>query len=87
MKNNKSLFLLFTANGISGFAQGISMLAVPWYFARTLQSDYFNISYGLLTVVVLVFGLYAGTLVDRFSRKKNFMVNSLVCGLLIGGIS
>jgi MFS transporter, DHA3 family, macrolide efflux protein len=87
VKNNKSLFLLFTANGISGFAQGISMLAVPWYFARTLQSDYFNISYGLLTVVVLVFGLYAGTLVDRFSRKKSFMVNSLVCGLLIGGIS
>ena len=63
------------------------MLAIPWYFARTLQSDYFNIAYGSLTVVVLLFGLYAGTLVDRFSRKNNFIVTSLVCGLLLGGIS
>jgi hypothetical protein len=28
MKNQQSLNLLFTANGISGFAQGISMLAI-----------------------------------------------------------
>lgn len=87
MKHKKSLLLLFTANGISGFAQGISMLAIPWYFARTLQSDYFNIAYGILTALVMVFGLYAGTLVDRFSRKSNFIANSLVCGISIGAIA
>lgn len=63
------------------------MLAIPWYFARSMQSNYFNVSYGLLTVLVLFFGLYAGTLVDRFSRKNNFMVTSLVCGLLLCAIS
>jgi MFS transporter, DHA3 family, macrolide efflux protein len=87
MKNQKSLNLLFTANGISGFAQGISMLAIPWYFTKGQSGSYFNLSYGLITVVVLFFGLYAGTLVDRFSRKANFLVNNLVCGVFILAIA
>lgn len=87
MKNQLPLRLLFTANGISGFAQGISMLAIPWYFTQTGSGTYFNIAYGIVTVVVLFFGLYAGTLVDRFSRKANFLGTNLVCGLLILGIA
>lgn len=59
------------------------MLAIPWYFARTQSTSFFNFSYGIITMVVLVFGLYAGTLVDRFSRKNNFLGNSLVCGTLL----
>jgi MFS family permease len=87
VKNQHSLNLLFTANGISGFAQGISMLAIPWYFTKAQSGTYFNISYGIITAIVLFFGLYAGTLVDRFSRKSNFLANNLVCGLLILAIS
>lgn len=78
---------MFTANGISGFAQGISMIAIPWYFTKARSGTYFNVSYGIITVIVLFFGLYAGTLVDRFSRKANFLGNNLVCGILILGIS
>ncbi|MES2781076.1 MAG: MFS transporter, partial [Bacteroidota bacterium] len=37
--------------------------------------------------IVLFFGLYAGTLVDRFSRKANFLGSNLVCGVLILVIS
>ncbi len=85
--NKRPLLLLFTANAISGLAQGMSMLAIPWYFAKTQQSGLFNIAYGIITLLVLVFGLYAGTLVDRFSRKKNFLVTTLVCGILIFFIS
>ncbi len=81
MKNKLALNLLFTANGISGFAQGISMLAIPWYFAN--NTPYFNKAYGLITIGVLFFGLYAGTLVDKYSRKANFLGNSLVCGFLL----
>ncbi len=81
MKNKLALNLLFTANGISGFAQGISMLAIPWYFAN--DTPYFNKAYGLITIGVLFFGLYAGTLVDKYSRKANFLGNSLVCGFLL----
>lgn len=87
VKNKQSLHLLFTANGISGFAQGISMLAIPWYFTKSQSGTYFNVSYGIITAIVLFFGLYAGTLVDRFSRKANFLGNNLVCGVLILAIS
>lgn len=87
MKNKRSLHLLFTANAISGFAQGISMLAIPWYFTKTQSGTYFNVSYGVITAIVLFFGLYAGTLVDRFSRKANFLGNNLVCGIFILGIA
>jgi DHA3 family macrolide efflux protein-like MFS transporter len=83
VKNQKSLNLLFTANGISGFAQGISMLAIPWYFTKSQSGTYFNVSYGIITAFILFFGLYAGTLVDRFSRKANFLGNNLICGGLI----
>jgi MFS transporter, DHA3 family, macrolide efflux protein len=87
VKNQRSLNLLFTANGISGFAQGISMLAIPWYFIQNQSGVFFNISYGIITAIVLFFGLYAGTLVDRFSRKANFLGNNLICGILILGIA
>jgi DHA3 family macrolide efflux protein-like MFS transporter len=87
VKNQQSLNLLFTANGISGFAQGISMIAIPWYFTKMQSASYFNISYGIITAIVLFFGLYAGTLVDRFSRKSNFLGNNLVCGVLILAIA
>lgn len=63
------------------------MLAIPWYFTQTGSGTYFNIAYGIVTVIVLFFGLYAGTLVDRFSRKANFLGTNLVCGLLILAIS
>ena len=89
MKNRSALNLLFVANGISGFSQGISMLAIPWYFSRVQNAVYFNKAYAIITFIVLFFGLYAGTLVDKFSRKNNFLGNSLICGLLlciIGGI-
>ena len=82
-KNRKSLLLLFFANGISGFAQGVSMLSIPWYFAKNNNTQVFNYSYAALTFFIMFFGLYAGTLVDKFSRKNNFLVTSLVCGMLI----
>ncbi len=81
VNKNTALRILFTANGISSFAQGISMLAIPWYFAT--NTSYFNTAYGLITIAVLFFGLYAGTIVDKYSRKTNFMGNSLVCGILL----
>lgn len=86
-QNQKSLALLFVANGISGFAQGVSMLSIPWYFAKNNNTQIFNYSYAALTFFILFFGLYAGTLVDKFSRKNNFLVTSLICGVLIFSIS
>lgn len=84
MQNRKALFRLFTANAISGFAQGMSMLSIPWYFAQNSQSQTFNIFYGALTLTALFWGLYAGTLVDRYPRKVVFLSTNILEGSLVG---
>ena len=80
MNRRQSLALLFTANGISGFAQGITMLSVPWYFAQQGASSDFNLIYGIITGVTILWGLTAGTIVDRFNRKHVFLINNAVEG-------
>ncbi|MGB3778533.1 MAG: MFS transporter [Tunicatimonas sp.] len=83
MSRRQSLALLFTANGISGFAQGITMLSVPWYFARQGISSDFNLIYGIITGATVLWGLTAGTIVDRFNRKKVFLINNAVEGAIL----
>lgn len=87
MKNKKAIYLLFLANIISGMAQGISMLAIPWYFAEVSRTDFFWNFYLIITLLTLFWGIYAGTLVDRYSRKKLFIIINCICGLLIGSIA
>ncbi|MCB2409430.1 MFS transporter [Hymenobacter lucidus] len=82
-ENRRALRFLFTANAISGFAQGISMLAVPWYFARQGASTTFNLVYALVTFASLFWGMYAGALVDRFDRKRVFLVTNIVEGAIL----
>ena len=85
MKNKQAITLLFIANIISGFAQGISMLAIPWYFADILgMSSTYAKGYAVLTFISLFWSLYSGTLVDRYSRKKLFLYSNLACSLIIG---
>ncbi len=88
MKNKQAVFLLFLANIISGIAQGISMIAIPWYFVKIVsRPEVFANSYLLITFLTLFWGLYAGTLIDRYSRKRLFIIINIVCGLLIGSIA
>ncbi len=88
MKNPKALALLFAANAISGFAQGVSMLAIPWYFAQRGISSQFNIIFAAITFATIFWGLFAGTLVDRFNRRGLFLSTNIVEGsilLLVAG--
>ena len=88
MENKSAIFLLFLANITSGLAQGISMVAIPWYFVKVVsRPEFFANSYLLITVLTLFWGLYAGTLVDRYSRKKIFIIINVICGLLIGSVA
>tara|TARA_B110000503_G_scaffold76137_1_gene117533 strand:- start:2368 stop:3624 length:1257 start_codon:yes stop_codon:yes gene_type:complete len=74
LKNRKALILLLSANAVSHFAQGISMLAIPWYFAKNLDAaSTFASIYAVATFITLFWGLYAGTLIDRFPRKNIFI--------------
>ena len=87
MKNLKALLLLFLANSISAVAQGISMIAIPWYFATLDQMDVFAYIYIGVTLVAIFWGPYSGTLVDKYNRKYIFLALALVMGCLLAGIS
>ena len=50
MKNKRAIYLLFLSNIISGFAQGISMIAIPLYFVEVVGRPHvFSISYIIIT--------------------------------------
>jgi len=60
MRNKQAIILLFISNIISGFAQGISMIAIPWYFIHSLdEGSLFSIFYLATTFLILFWGLYA----------------------------
>ena len=87
MSNRRALFLLFTANAISGFAQGLTLLSVPWYFAQQDASTHFNFIYAFITFGAVFWGLAAGTIVDRFPRKRVFVITNLTEGVLVTGLA
>ncbi len=87
MKNRRALILLFIANIISGAAQGISMIAVPWYFATIESMQWFAYAYIAVNIVSLFWVPYAGSLVDRYDRKRVFLVVNLATGFLMISIA
>ena len=88
MKNKQAIILLFIANIISGLAQGISMIAIPWYFVEIVnRPQVFATAYLVITFLTLFWGLYAGTLIDRYPRKKLFILVNIVCGIFISSVA
>ncbi|WCL82690.1 MFS transporter [Saprospira sp. CCB-QB6] len=87
MRNKSAIRLLLGANFISGVAQGISMIAVPLYFAETEQSAWFGVAYTLITLVTLFWAPYAGSLVDKYDRKKLFLVLMTVMAIALGTLA
>ncbi|MBK7147428.1 MAG: MFS transporter [Bacteroidetes bacterium] len=88
IKNQRAIFLLLAANSISGVAQGISMLAVPWYFTGILQrADLFAVCYLVITAASLFWGVYSGALIDRHSRKSIFLWLNAGGLLALAGVS
>lgn len=64
------------------------MLAIPWYFTKIIhRSDLFSIIYAVVTLISMFWALYAGTLIDKYSRKKIFLLLNLVSGLFLLAIS
>lgn len=59
------------------------MIAIPWYFASKEEMSTFGWMYVLSSVISLFWMPYCGTLIDRFNRKKIFLVVTSVVGSLI----
>ena len=64
------------------------MIAIPWYFIEIINKpEFFAYSYIVITSLTLFWGIYAGSIIDRYSRKKIFILTNLICGLFIGSIA
>jgi MFS transporter, DHA3 family, macrolide efflux protein len=89
MRNRQAIIQLFIANIISGIAQGITMIAIPWYFVKTGNMATFGMIYMLSNCISLFWSPYAGTLIDKYNRKNIFLYICLTVGsleLLICGL-
>jgi len=83
-KNKRALNLLLGANAISQFAQGISMIAIPWYFIHIFQMEsMYNWLFIGTTACTLIWAPYAGTLIDKYPRKTIFLSLCTVGGVLL----
>ncbi len=87
MKNRSAVILLLLANTVSGIAQGISMIAIPWYFAKEEAMSQFGLVYMFTTALAIFWSPYCGTLIDRFDRKHIFLGLTAIVGLLISAIA
>ena len=57
--NYKAIILLLITNTTSGFAQGLTIIAIPWYFTDTINaSSTFTFLYAILAFLGLFWGLY-----------------------------
>ncbi|MFK7979915.1 MAG: MFS transporter [Saprospiraceae bacterium] len=87
MKNLKAILLLFLANSISAIAQGISMIAVPWYFALQEEMGLFALIFLATTLISIFWSLYGGTLIDQYNRKSIFLGLCVITGTALFAIS
>ncbi len=87
MKNLSAIVLLFIANSISGIAQGISMIAIPWYFARQGEMSKFGLIYILTNIIAIFWVPYSGIFIDKYNRKNIFLFVTTVSGLMLVSIA
>lgn len=76
----------WTASTVSGFGSSVTQVAIPVLVVTTLAATPFQV--GVINAVqflpYLLFGLFAGVLVDRWRRKTTLVVTSLAsCSLLL----
>lgn len=87
-QNKKAIWLLFAANTISGIAQGISMLAIPWYLIAMLnEGTLFAKALASFTFISVFWSVYAGSIIDKYNRKKVFVGLNIFCAIALLGVS
>ena len=89
-KNYKGIILLLLSIISCGIAQGLTIIAIPWYFTDYLNSSSeFSFGYALITFLGLFWGLYAGVMIDRINRKHILLYINIIsaCFFMAIGIS
>ena len=76
---HRDLRVLVIGEGVSTFGSLVSRLALPWTAARELDQG--TPSVGLVFLAELLpaalLGLFAGTLVDRWSRRRVLVLSNV----------
>jgi MFS family permease len=85
--NKRAIILLFIANAISGVAQGISMIAIPWYFAQKEMLVFFGAVYLVTNICSMFWVPLSGAIIDKYDRKTVFLAVTFVGGSMITAIS
>src|SRR4030042_5943428 len=69
---NRDLKLVFTTNLVGSFGDGLFSYLLPVYMGSTLGADSVQIGilYAVMTLVAALTLLLAGTLSDKYDRKK-----------------
>lgn len=84
----RNLVFLFLSNTVSGFAQGITIIAIPWFIVHDLGSPGLNTGLmGGIQLFIVFWGLFAGTLVDRYNRQYLFLSINAIGAVVLGGIA
>ncbi|MEP7113964.1 MAG: MFS transporter [Ilumatobacteraceae bacterium] len=85
---HRELRILVIGEGVSTFGSLVSRLALPWTAARELDQG--TLSVGLVFLAELLpsamLGLFAGTLVDRWSRRRVLILSNVAFGVATGVI-
>lgn len=64
------------------------MLAIPWYLIQTSGGKLLNaVMVGVITFASLFWGVYAGTLIDKYNRKHIFLSLTGIDACILGGIA
>tara|TARA_B100001142_G_scaffold328437_1_gene388531 strand:+ start:10526 stop:11785 length:1260 start_codon:yes stop_codon:yes gene_type:complete len=79
----RSIILLLISIISATIAQGLSVISIPWYFTDILEkSSVFTLGYSAITFFGLIWGLYAGVIIDNYNRKKILIYINLSSTLL-----
>ena len=64
------------------------MLAIPWHIIGLTDGKFKNaMMVTIVTIIVLFWGLYAGTLIDKYNRKHIFLCTTGIGGIILLSIS
>ena len=82
MKNKPAILYVFLANAISGISQGMMMIAITWYINNTIdQPVLYNALFLGSSILSIVWGPYAGSLIDRYDRRKVMITINVLGGI------
>jgi len=65
----------------------MSMIAIPWYFAKQDNLAFFGLAYIVTNIISIFWMPLSGSIVDKYNRKKVFLYLCLVVGTILAIIT